>query len=230
MALNGAVAVSLVPEIAKLNIINNTYGLNKRINFSLFVTAFIIIPIMVGMFIYSDDIINLLFPNANKGGELLKLASFSIVFCGFSQTITGILQGIGEVNSYLKYISFSMIIKLILNLILIPIDNLLEKGALISSLIYDILIFILLYKKMKERLHFRLNILIDAIRIFLISIIAICFSKLLLNNIILSIRIKTIIEIFTVAIIYFVLSYFIFQNKNLKNILFNKKRKKLKYQ
>ena len=114
---------------------------------------------MIGMFIYSDDIINLLFPNANKGGELLKIASISIIFCGLSQTITGILQGIGEVNSYLKYISFSMIIKLILNLVLIPIDNLLEKGALISSLIYDILIFVLVYKKMKEKLHLKINIL-----------------------------------------------------------------------
>ena len=183
---------------------------------------------MIGMFIYSDDIINLLFPNANKGGELLKIASISIIFCGLSQTITGILQGIGEVNSYLKYISFSMIIKLILNLVLIPIDNLLEKGALISSLIYDILIFVLVYKKMKEKLHLKINILSNIIRIFLISIIAVYFSKLLLNNIILSIRIKTVLEIFIVAIIYFILSYFIFKNENLKNV-FNKKRKQLKY-
>ncbi len=230
MAINGAVAVNLVPEIAKLNVLKNNKELNKKINFSLFITTFIVIPIMIGMFIYSDEILNLLYPNANKGGDLLKLASISIIFCGLSQTITGILQGIGEVGAYLKFISFSMIVKLILNLILIPIDSLLEKGAIISSLVYDIIIFILVYKKMKEKLDLKLNILSDVFKISSITIIAIFISKLLINNFILSNRIKTIIEILLVAIIYFILSFFIFQSGNLKNIFKFENRKKPKYQ
>lgn len=230
MAINGAIAVNLIPEIAKLNVLKNNKELNKKINFSLFITSFIIIPIMIGMFIYSDDILNLLYPNANKGGELLKIASISIIFCGLSQTITGILQGIGEVGAYLKFISFSMIIKLILNLILIPIDSLLEKGAIISSLVYDIMIFILVYKKIKEKLDLKLNILSDIIKISSITIISIFISKLLISNFVLSNRIKTIIEILLVAIIYFILSIFIFQIKNLKNLFKFKNRKEPKYQ
>ena len=142
MSINGAIAVSLIPEIAKLNILNRYKELNEKVNFSIFMTIFIVVPIMIGIIFYSEEIINLLYPNANKGAELLRLASVSIIFSSLTQTISGILQGVGEVKSYLKVISISMIIKLILNLILIPIDGLLEKGAVISSIIYDIIIFI----------------------------------------------------------------------------------------
>lgn len=225
MSINGAIAINLIPEIAKLNSLNKKYELNERINFSLFITAFIVIPIMIGMFIYSKDIINLLYPNASKGSELLKLSSISIIFCGFTQTMTGILQGIGEINSYLKIISISMVIKLVLNLILIPVNNLLEKGAVISSLIYDIIVFILLYKKMKEKLDLHLDIFNNIIRISLISIISISLSRICMSNFNLPERINTCIEICFVAIIYFILSIVIMKNKILKDNIF-----KLKFQ
>ena len=220
MSLNGAIAVSLVPEISKLNALNERKELNKNIDFSLFMTAFIVIPIMFGMFFYSDDIINLLYPNANKGGELLRLSSISIIFCGLTQTITGILQGIGEVNSYLKVISFSMVVKLILNLILIPIDGLLEKGAIISSIIYDIIIFVVVYNKMKEKLDLKLNILKNIILISLIVIIGIIITNILVRPIYLSARIKTIIKIMSVALIYFFFSIIIFKKINFRKSRF----------
>ena len=174
MSINGAIAVSLIPEIAKLNILNRYKELNEKVNFSIF----IVVPIMIGIIFYSEEIINLLYPNANKGAELLRLASVSIIFSSLTQTISGILQGVGEVKLYLKVISISMIIKLILNLILIPIDGLLEKGAVISSIIYDIIIFIFVYNKMKEMLRVEINILNSVFRVFMISIISTAFCSI----------------------------------------------------
>lgn len=94
MALNGSLAVALVPEVAKLHILNKNEALNEKINFSLLVTLFLCIPMMVGMHAYSNEIINFLYPNANKGAELLNLASLSIIFTTLTQTMSGVLQGI----------------------------------------------------------------------------------------------------------------------------------------
>ena len=221
MSINGAIAVSLIPEIAKLNILNRYKELNEKVNFSIFMTIFIVVPIMIGIIFYSEEIINLLYPNANKGAELLRLASVSIIFSSLTQTISGILQGVGEVKSYLKVISISMIIKLILNLILIPIDGLLEKGAVISSIIYDIIIFIFVYNKMKEMLRVEINILNSVFRVFMISIISTAFSKIIVNSLnVVSNRINTVMEILGVAIIYFVLSFLIFKKDKLNEKIF----------
>ena len=233
MSINGAIAVSLIPEIAKLNILNRYKELNEKVNFSIFMTIFIVVPIMIGIIFYSEEIINLLYPNANKGAELLRLASVSIIFSSLTQTISGILQGVGEVKSYLKVISISMIIKLILNLILIPIDGLLEKGGVISSIIYDIIIFILVYNKMKEMLRVEINILNSVFRVFMISIISTAFSKIIVNSLnVVSNRINTVMEILGVAIIYFVLSFLIFKKDKLNEKIFkiNNSQKRLKNQ
>ena len=233
MSINGAIAVSLIPEIAKLNILNRYKELNEKVNFSIFMTIFIVVPIMIGIIFYSEEIINLLYPNANKGAELLRLASVSIIFSSLTQTISGILQGVGEVKSYLKLISISMIIKLILNLILIPIDGLLEKGAVISSIIYDIIIFIFVYNKMKEMLRVEINILNSVFRVFMISIISTAFSKIIVNSLnVVSNRINTVMEILGVAIIYFVLSFLIFKKDKLNEKIFkiNNSQKRLKNQ
>ena len=233
MSINGAIAVSLIPEIAKLNILNRYKELNEKVNFSIFMTIFIVVPIMIGIIFYSEEIINLLYPNANKGAELLRLASVSIIFSSLTQTISGILQGVGEVKSYLKVISISMIIKLILNLILIPIDGLLEKGAVISSIIYDIIIFIFVYNKMKEMLRVEINILNSVFRVFMISIISTAFSKIIVNSLnVVSNRMNTVMEILGVAIIYFVLSFLIFKKDKLNEKIFkiNNSQKRLKNQ
>ena len=233
MSINRAIAVSLIPEIAKLNILNRYKELNEKVNFSIFMTIFIVVPIMIGIIFYSEEIINLLYPNANKGAELLRLASVSIIFSSLTQTISGILQGVGEVKTYLKVISISMIIKLILNLILIPIDGLLEKGAVISSIIYDIIIFIFVYNKMKEMLRVEINILNSVFRVFMISIISTAFSKIIVNSLnVVSNRINTVMEILGVAIIYFVLSFLIFKKDKLNEKIFkiNNSQKRLKNQ
>ena len=41
-------------------------------------------------------ILNLLFPNASEGIILLQINSISIIFSLYSQTLNGILQGIGK--------------------------------------------------------------------------------------------------------------------------------------
>lgn len=206
MALNGAVAVALIPEISKANVIHDKESLKQSMNFSFLITLFISVPIMLGLIIYSNDIINFLYPNANKGGELLKLGSITIVFTSLSQTMSGILQGVGDAKTHLKAIFIAMLLKLILNCVFIPIPMLLEKGAILSSAISDSLIFMIMYVKLKGKMNLKTNMIYNFIKIFGISIISIFMSKLIMTKIYLSFWVKFVIEIIIVVIIYIVLS------------------------
>lgn len=216
MSLNGAISIVLIPEIAKLSKLNSKGELKKKINFSFWITIFICVPIMVGMFYYSDEIINLLFPNANKGGELLKLSSLSIIFTALTQNMVGILQGLGQMVSYLKIISFSLIFKLILNLVLIPLDGILEKGAIVSTIVYNIIVFILMLIKIKKTTNVKLDMFMDILKTFVITVVSIIIAKNLImifvNNISINSNLKFLIEILSVAIIYIIVGAFIYHN------------------
>ena len=94
MALNGSVALAIIPEISRINKLNKYNNMKKCVNFSVLLTLLVGIPIMCLMCIYSNEIINFLYPNASKGGDLLKISSLSIVCLCLIQTLNGVLQGL----------------------------------------------------------------------------------------------------------------------------------------
>ena len=150
LALNGAVSVSLIPEISR-NVVKRDYKrLKRNVNLSVFITLVISVPIMLFVFKYSKEIIMFLYPNAPRGAELLKLASVTIVFSCITQNISGILQGIGNSKTHLYAVIIGMILKLALNIVLIPNKAFLEKGAIISTIITNIFIFCIMYYKLKK--------------------------------------------------------------------------------
>jgi len=206
MALNGAVAVALIPEISKSIVIQDKQSLKQSVDFSFLITLFISVPIMLGLIIYCKEIMNFLYPNANKGADLLKLGSITIVFTSLAQTISGILQGTGDAKTHLIAISIGIILKLILNFVFIPIPLLLEKGAILSSAICDFLIFMIMYVSLKGKINLKINIIENIIKVFSISVLSIIFSKLIMKNIVLKFYLKFMIEILIVIIIYIVLS------------------------
>lgn len=96
LSFNIAISTALIPEISKRKAINDLDGIINKIKFSILITIMIGIPATFGLFAYSKQIFNLLYPNAKQGYELLKLASIGLTFSMLTQTINGILQGLGE--------------------------------------------------------------------------------------------------------------------------------------
>jgi len=206
MSLNGAVAIALIPEIASNNINRNKENLEKNVNFSFLITLFISVPIVLGMFIYSEEIINFLYPKANKGSELLRLGAITIIFTTLTQTMSGILQGVGDAKAHLKAIIVGICFKLILNFIFIPNLLFLEKGALISSSISDFAIFLIIYLKMRKKLKLNLHIMKNFVKILFVMLVSVFIVKILMVKIVISFRIKFLIEILILAIIYIILT------------------------
>ena len=97
LSINIAFATALVPAIAAARAKKDTKTATKRTSFSLLVSMLIGLPCTIGMCIFAEQILNLIFPNATAGKMILQISSFTIIFTILDQTINGALQGFGKV-------------------------------------------------------------------------------------------------------------------------------------
>ncbi len=96
LSFNVAFAVALVPSIAAAIAKNNIEMAKRRIQSTLLFTILIGLPCTLGLIIFAEPILQLLFPNASTGATILQISSVSIIFMLLSQTINGSLQGLGK--------------------------------------------------------------------------------------------------------------------------------------
>ena len=133
--------------------------INKRLRFSILITILIGLPCTFGMFLYATQILELLFPNASSGGTLLAISAFTIIFTVLAQTINGALQGLGKIRVPAIALGCGVLVKLIANLLLIPIEGIYENGAAIGSVLCHIVSFTIVYNVLKRtvKLDFRIS-------------------------------------------------------------------------
>ena len=155
LSLNMPFIAGLVPSIAKSVAKNENKEVQKKIKIFLIITIILAIPSTLGLIIFAQPILNILFPSANSGAEILRINSISIIFAMLSQTINGILQGIGKKNIPLLGFSIGMILKFITNIILVSNEQIGIKGAAIGNIICNITVFTIggcsLIKNLKDK-------------------------------------------------------------------------------
>ena len=152
-SFNMAFATALVPAISAAIAKKQKHIAEKRIEFSILVTILIGLPCTIYMAMFAKEILLILFPNASNGAEMLQLSSFTIIFIVLTQTINGALQGFGKVNVPVIAFAFGGVIKLILNLVLIPINKIGIYGAIISSIVSDICVCLICFITLKKCLN-----------------------------------------------------------------------------
>ena len=205
LAFNIAFATALVPAIASAKVKNDVKTINKKLSFSLLTTILIGLPCTLGMAMYASQILNLLFPNAEKGGTLLAISSITIIFTAMAQTINGALQGLGKVRIPAIALGCGVLTKLITNIILIPIEGIYENGAAIGSVLCHVVSFSIVYIVLRKniKLNFKLSKIIirPIIATLGMGIISYIFYKLSLN-LFGNERISTIVGIIIAIIVY----------------------------
>ena len=208
LAFNIAFATALVPAISGARMKNDVETINKRLKLSILLSILIGLPCTFGMAIYARQILGLLFPNASSGDVLLAISAFTIIFTILAQTINGALQGLGKIRVPAIALGCGVIVKLIVNLLLIPIAGIYENGAAIGSVLCHIVSFSIVYNVLKKtvNLNFRIGkMIIKPLIVTLIMSIISYASYTLLENIGLDSRIATLIGIGIAIIVYFVL-------------------------
>ena len=204
LAINIAFATALVPAISAAKAKNDRESATKRTSFSLLTSMLIGLPCVVGMIVFAQPILNLLYPKANEGALLLQLISVSVIFSILDQTINGALQGFGKVMVPATALGIGCLVKLVLNIILLKIPFFNIYGAAIGSIachaVAFTIVFNVLKKYVKLDLPFNKFVIKPAIAT---AIMAICsYTLYLLMDRIISGRLATIIAMLFAVVIY----------------------------
>ena len=159
------------------------------------------------MIMYSKEILNILFPNAMEGAHMLQISSIGIILSLLIQTVNGALQGMGKAKECVKALSFGLIIKTILNILLLSIDEIGIYGAIISSIVCHLVTLILCLIKLNKECKIFFSIKIDVIKIIIATSVMMAVSNLSYLSILnfLSSRIALILSFIIGILIYFVL-------------------------
>ena len=143
LAVNIAFATVLVPSIAGAIAKGETKEASEKTSYSVLISILIILPCAIGYIVLAEPIYNIIYPATPDGYDLLSLMSVALVFSALTQTITGALQGIGKVYVPAVSILIGCIFKVVLNVTLIRIPSINIYGAAISSIVCQIVAFLI---------------------------------------------------------------------------------------
>lgn len=204
LSVNIAFATALVPAIAEAKAKKDHETATKRTSFSLLVSMLIGLPCTIGMCVFAEPILKLLYPNASNGAALLQVAAFTIIFSVLNQTINGALQGYGKVMVPAMALGTGVVTKLVLNLILLRIPEINVFGAAIGSVTCHLVAFIIAFCVLRKNVKLSLNWKNFVIKpIVATAIMAVCsYAIYIVLAGIISAKLATIIAILIAAIIY----------------------------
>ncbi len=142
LALNIAFATVLVPSIAGALAKGDTAEASSKTSYSFLISILLILPCAIGYMILAQPIYNIIYKNAPYGADLLAIMSVALVFSALTQTLTGALQGLGKVFVPAVGILCGCLCKVVLNIILIRIPSINIYGAAISSIVCQVVAFL----------------------------------------------------------------------------------------
>ncbi len=204
IAVNLSFYSALIPEITSSIAKKDLNSASKKISFSIITSLLIVVPCAVGFIFLADPILNMLYPNASDGAGILQISAFTMIFVAISHTLQGSLFGLGKMYTPACALLIGSAVKIILNLILIRNPNINIYGAVISSFVCQLIVFIIIYRILKKSIDFKINIKNGVIKpIFsglIMGIIIMMLYKLFIN--VFGNSITTIICILIGAVVY----------------------------
>lgn len=159
LSFNMAFTTALIPKVSEYKAKGEVENTKNIVKLAILAGIIIGIPCFIGMFCFSTEILNVLFPKASEGNLMLKYSSITIIMAIIAQTINSYLQGIKKMRIQIVSVSVGTIAKLVLNIILIQNREIGIYGAIISNIIsyFIILIILLYYLIKKDKIHFEIN-------------------------------------------------------------------------
>lgn len=157
LSFNIAFATALVPAITTAKEKGDMKTATKRVSFSLLVTMLIGLPCMIGMIIFAQPILNLLFPNAPEGAFILQVSALTIIFTVLEQTVNGALQGLGKIMTPAIALLVGVALKFILNLVLVPIPAIGAAGAAFATVVCHAVAFLIGFNVLRANMKLDLT-------------------------------------------------------------------------
>ena len=204
IAINVAFSTALTPMIAGAIATKDHESASKKMSFSLFASLIIIVPCACGIIALAQPIFNLIYPSAPAGADVLKVFAIPMIFIALNQTINGGLYGLGKTHIPAIALALGALSKFILNIILISNPNIGIYGAGISSIVCQVIAFVITFTVLSKNIKIK----VEWLRMIILPIISGCimgFAVYLVNiglSNIINPKLSTIISIIFGAIIY----------------------------
>ncbi|MHB9947121.1 stage V sporulation protein B [Clostridium botulinum] len=208
LTLSVSLCAALVPIIAEDYILNRKMAVLKKVELAIKISMVIAIPSCLGLNFMAKPILNLIFPGQEAGYEILKHLALSIPFIVLCQTSTAILQGIGRYIRPIINLCIGCILKIVITLSLVPMNNINIYGAVIGTIAGYVISAILNMMSLKRSLNISINyyeIMIKPLIASTIMIIAVVFIYFYAYNYTISSKIACLIAVFLGMIIYFII-------------------------
>lgn len=204
LSFNIAFATALVPAITTAKTKGDMKTATKRVSFSLLVTMLIGLPCMIGMMIFAQPILNLLFPNAPEGAFIFQISALTIIFTVLEQTVNGALQGLGKIMIPAIALTIGVAVKFILNLVLVPIPEIGAAGAAFATVACHVIAFFIGFNVLRANMKLDLTFSKFIMKPLLATIMmGICsYAVYFLMGGIESGKIATIISILIAIVVY----------------------------
>ncbi len=160
--LTQAVAVSIVPIIAAAFQLKNREELQKNTALGIRMSVIIGYPCAFGLMVLAEPILLLLYPNqaesASSAAPLLVINAFGLLFLSITQTVTGILQGVGKQTLPVRNLCIGIVAKIIVTWILVGIPAINVKGAAIGTVLMYMIAVTLSFKQMLKYTNVHIDI------------------------------------------------------------------------
>lgn len=225
LAFNVAFATALVPAITAAKVRNRIDDAVKRISFSLLTTIVIVLPCVIGMMVFADPILNLVFPNAPEGAFILQVCVIATIFTAMEQTINGALQGLGKIFVPAIALTIGVTLKFILNNVLVPISPDVfflggTAGAAFATDVCHFVAFWISFIVLKRTVNLKLNFMKTWIKPLLAAVVmsVVSYGLYMLLLGIIPAKLATIIAL-AVAVVVYVVAILVLKVFNKEDIL-----------
>ena len=176
-----AVSTAVVPNLSSLIVRNKSDEVKFRVSFFLKITWILSLFMFFVYLILSPEFIGILFRNGlndqiidefNFAYRLLTLSSVSILYYGFLQVFTAILQAFDKPILPFIALFLSFIIRTILCYLLVRINSINIFGVVIANLVYLSLSNFILYYFVSKKIEFNLGFKSFILKPLLCSIVS----------------------------------------------------------
>lgn len=178
-----SIATTIVPSISSYVARREYDGIVDTVEKYIKFTMVIILPCCIGLFVFSDQIMRLLFNSCN-GSFLLKISSISMFFIAFEQIVNATLQALGKVFVPALSLGVGVIIKFVLNIVLLNINSTNYmiftgiNGACFATLACHVFAFSISCYVLKKKIPLKVDFVKSVIKPILACTMMIVFSLL----------------------------------------------------
>lgn len=154
-------ATASVPSVSKSVALQDTEVVIEKVRLVLRTVLLVTIPSMFGIFMFSQPIIELLFPSTkyvNVAASILQVGSPTVVLYSVSIVSVSLLHSLGLLNIPLRNGLIGLVVKIVSNTILLFAFNYNVYGAVISNILFGITVATLNYGTVRKHLKIKPNI------------------------------------------------------------------------